>query len=103
MFKINDSNGRILIELKQISSLMQKKFDFIDQRLEKMEKMNKNKHFKANVAESPMNDLALMSTASRKLSNRSRLISLKQSSSEEKSSAHGDEQKKLQKLNFNLF
>ena len=75
---INDSNERLLIELKQISSLMQKKFDFVDQRLEKMEKQNKNKNSKANLdslSDSPSN-----SATTRRASNRSRLQSLKQNS-----------------------
>ena len=41
--KINETSERLLIELKQITYLMQNKFDFIDQRMDKMEKIIKIK------------------------------------------------------------
>ena len=37
----NETNERLLIELKQMTSLMLNKFDFIEKRIEKIERVNK--------------------------------------------------------------
>lgn len=46
--KINETSERLLIELKQITYLMQNKFDFIDQRMDKLEKIIKVKTLNEN-------------------------------------------------------